>query len=219
MNLHSTLLFAYFAAIVLLIATPGPVVMLVVGTATRRGVSQGVLTAAGANAASLLLISLATLMVFGVVLVSERLLAWLQLLGCVFVSVLAIRTLHGEWRAGRASGNASGAAQAHAATSGSPRLPAVFQGFFVGIANPKDILFFVAFFPQFIGITSDSRASLAILATLWIVVDFTILSAYILASRHPVIHRQQRWIAVLSAGFLLVLAMAGFAAALRSSLS
>ncbi|WP_027815575.1 LysE family translocator [Paraburkholderia bannensis] len=215
MNLHSTLLLAYFAAIVLLIATPGPVVMLVVGTAARRGVSQGVLTAAGANAASLLLISLATLMVFGVVLVSERLLAWLQLLGCVFVSVLAIRTLHGEWRAG----GASGSAQAHAGTSASPRLPAVFQGFFVGIANPKDILFFVAFFPQFIGITSDSRASLAILAALWIVVDFSILSAYILASRHPVIHRQQRWIAVLSAGFLLALAMAGFAAALRGSLS
>lgn len=215
MNLHSPLLLAYFAAIVLLIATPGPVVMLVVGTAARRGVSQGVLTAAGANAASLLLISLATLMVFGVVLVSERLLAWLQLMGCVFVSVLALRTLYGEWRAA----GLSGASQTHAAAPSSPRLPAALQGFFVGIANPKDILFFVAFFPQFIGVTSDSRASLAILAALWIVVDFTILSGYILASRHPAIHRQQRWIAVLSAGFLLVLAMAGLAAALRSSLS
>lgn len=215
MNLHSPLLLAYFAAIVLLIATPGPVVMLVVGTAARRGVSQGVLTAAGANAASLLLISLATLMVFGVVLVSERLLAWLQLLGCVFVSVLALRTLYGEWRAA----GLSGASQTHAAAPSSPRLPAALQGFFVGIANPKDILFFVAFFPQFIGVTSDSRASLAILAALWSVVDFSILSGYILASRHPAIHRQQRWIAVLSAGFLLVLAMAGLAAALRSSLS
>jgi threonine/homoserine/homoserine lactone efflux protein len=218
MNLHASLLLAYFAAIVLLIATPGPVVMLVVGTAARRGASQGVLTAAGANAASLLLIALATLMVFGVVMVSDRLLGWLQVLGCVFVSLLAIRTLYGEWRSSRPSqpSTTPGDGTAQDAGPASRRLPAVFQGFFVGIANPKDVLFFVAFFPQFIGITSDSRASLAILAALWIVVDFTILSAYILASRHPLIHRQQRWIAVLSAGFLLVVAMAGLAGAARA---
>jgi threonine/homoserine/homoserine lactone efflux protein len=210
MHLHASLLLAYFAAIVLLIATPGPVVMLVVGTAARRGASQGVLTAAGANAASLLLIAFATSMVFGVVMISDRLLGWLQVLGCVFVSLLAIRTLYGEWRFSHPS-NPS----ADQAVPASPRLPAVFQGFFVGIANPKDVLFFVAFFPQFIGVTSDSRTSLAILAALWIVVDFTILSVYILASRHPLIHRQQRWIAVLSAGFLLVVAMAGLANAAR----
>jgi threonine/homoserine/homoserine lactone efflux protein len=210
MHLHASLLLAYFAAIVLLIATPGPVVMLVVGTAARRGASQGVLTAAGANAASLLLIAFATLMVFGVVMISDRLLGWLQVLGCVFVSLLAIRTLYGEWRFSHPSNTS-----ADQAVPASSRLPAVFQGFFVGIANPKDVLFFVAFFPQFIGVTSDSRTSLAILAALWIVVDFTILSVYILASRHPLIHRQQRWIAVLSACFLLLVAMAGLAGAAR----
>lgn len=41
MALHYPLLFAYLAAIVLLIATPGPVVMLVVGTVARRGFRQG----------------------------------------------------------------------------------------------------------------------------------------------------------------------------------
>lgn len=212
MSLHCPLLLAYFAAIVLLIATPGPVVMLVVGTAARRGVAQGVLTALGANAASLLLITLATLMVFGVVLVSDRLLAWLQVLGCVLVSVLAIRTLYGEWRAARISDDK----KPHDAAPASQRLPSVVQGFFVGIANPKDVLFFVAFFPQFIGITSDSRVSLAILAALWIAVDFTILSGYILASRHPLILRQQRWISASSAGFLLVLAIGGLAGTVRS---
>ncbi|MBB3258356.1 hypothetical protein F4827_003224 [Paraburkholderia bannensis] len=52
-------------------------------------------------------------------------------------------------------------------------MTAVFQGLFV------------AFFPQFVGIASDSHASLVI------------LSASILASSHLLIHRQQRWIAVL----------------------
>ncbi|WP_321815335.1 MULTISPECIES: LysE family translocator [unclassified Paraburkholderia] len=208
MNLHYTLLLAYVAAIVLLIATPGPVVMLVVGNAARRGVQQGFLTAVGANAASLVLIAVATLMVFGVVLVSGRLLAGLQVLGCVFVSILAIRTLYGEWR--------SGDKTTPGAAATPQRLPATFQGFFVGIANPKDVLFFVAFFPQFIGVTSDSRVSLLILAALWIIVDFTILSSYIAACRHPLIHRQQRWISILAAGFLLVLAVAGLAGTVQS---
>ncbi|KIP13532.1 threonine transporter RhtB [Burkholderia ubonensis] len=207
MALHYPLLLAYLAAIVLLIATPGPVVMLVVGTVARRGFRQGVLTAMGANAASLVLIVLAMLMVFGVVLVSERLIKWLHVLGCVFIAVLAIRTLHGEWRAGRMRGGSDGEPEP-APTS--RRLPGVVRGFLVGIANPKDLLFFVAFFPQFVGITTDSRASLAILAALWIAVDFTILTGYMAAVNHPLIHRKQRWITASSAGVLLVIALAGF---------
>ncbi|KVX61668.1 threonine transporter RhtB [Burkholderia ubonensis] len=207
MALHYPLLLAYLAAIVLLIATPGPVVMLVVGTVTRRGFRQGVLTAMGANAASLVLIALAMLMVFGVVLVSERLIKWLHVLGCVFIAVLAIRTLHGEWRAGRMRGGSDGEPEPAPI---SLRLPGVVRGFLVGIANPKDLLFFVAFFPQFVGITPDSRASLAILAALWIAVDFTILTGYMAAVNHPLIHRKQRWITASSAGVLLVIALAGF---------
>jgi threonine/homoserine/homoserine lactone efflux protein len=215
MSLHYPLLLAYVAAIVLLIATPGPVVMLVLGTVARRGARQGFLTAVGANAASLVLITLAALMVFGVVLVSDRLLAWLQVAGCLFVAVLAIRTLHGEWR----SGSTPGAEGTREPPSTRRRLPAAVHGFLVAIANPKDLLFFVAFFPQFTGITSDSRASLAILAALWIAVDFTILSGYIRAVRHPLMHRKQRWISASSAGFLLLIAIAGLADAMRGGMA
>ena len=41
MALHYPLLFAYLAAIVLLIATPGPVVMLVVGTVSGAASARG----------------------------------------------------------------------------------------------------------------------------------------------------------------------------------
>ena len=37
------------------------------------------------------------------------------------------------------------------------------QGFLVGISNPKDIIFFASFFPQFIHITPDLNMSLGIL--------------------------------------------------------
>ncbi|MBR8433750.1 LysE family translocator [Burkholderia cenocepacia] len=207
MTLHYPLLFAYLAAIVLLIATPGPVVMLVTGTVARRGFRQGVLTAVGANAASLVMIAGAMLMVFGVVMVSARLLAGLHVAGCLFIAVLAIRTLLGEWRANRAR-HGDGAAAGEPIPQ--PRgLPGVVRGFLVGIANPKDLLFFVAFFPQFVGIMPDSRVSLAILAALWIAVDFTILAGYMAAINHPAIHRKQRWISASSALALLAIALAG----------
>ncbi|MBR8295508.1 LysE family translocator [Burkholderia cenocepacia] len=207
MTLHYPLLFAYLAAIVLLIATPGPVVMLVTGTVARRGFRQGVLTAVGANAASLVLIAGAMLMVFGVVMVSARLLVGLHVAGCLFIAVLAIRTLLGEWRAGRGrSGDGTAAGEPVSRPRG---LPGVVRGFLVGIANPKDLLFFVAFFPQFVGITPDSRVSLAILATLWIAVDFTIMTGYMAAINHPAIHRKQRWIVASSALALLAIALAG----------
>ncbi|WGY73373.1 LysE family translocator [Burkholderia cepacia] len=209
MPFHYPLLFAYLAAIVLLIATPGPVVMLVTGTVARRGFRQGMLTAVGANAASLVMIAGAMLMVFGVVLVSDRLLDGLHVIGCVFIAVLAIRTLLGEWRAGRMRG--SGGAAAGEAVPQPRGLPGIVRGFLVGIANPKDLLFFVAFFPQFVAITPDSRVSLAILAALWIVVDFTILTGYMAAINHPLIHRKQRWITASSALALLVIALAGLA--------
>ncbi|CAB3756755.1 threonine transporter RhtB [Burkholderia puraquae] len=215
MALHYPLLFAYLAAIVLLVATPGPVVMLVVGTVARRGFRQGMLTAVGANAASLVMIAGAMLMVFGVVLVSERLLTGLHMAGCVFIAVLAIRTLLGEWRASRShEGNDS---REREPASQARRLPGVVRGFLVGIANPKDLLFFVAFFPQFVGITPDSRVSLAILAALWIAVDFTILTGYMAAINHPLIHRKQRWIAASSAGALLVIALAGLGGAIAGA--
>ncbi|MEK6355942.1 MAG: LysE family translocator [Burkholderia cenocepacia] len=207
MTLHYPLLFAYLAAIVLLIATPGPVVMLVTGTVARRGFRQGVLTAVGANAASLVLIAGAMLMVFGVVMVSARLLVGLHVAGCLFIAVLAIRTLLGEWRAGRGrSGDGTTAGEPASQPRG---LPGVVRGFLVGIANPKDLLFFVAFFPQFVGITPDSRVSLAILAALWIAVDFTIMTGYMAAINHPAIHRKQRWISASSALALLAIALAG----------
>ncbi|ENW28767.1 hypothetical protein F924_01184 [Acinetobacter lwoffii ATCC 9957 = CIP 70.31] len=58
------------------------------------------------------------------------------------------------------------------------------QGFLVGISNPKDIIFFAAFFPQFIGITPDLDLSLIILTLSWILLDFLTLSVVYLGFNH-----------------------------------
>ncbi len=49
------------------------------------------------------------------------------------------------------------------------------QGLFLSLSNPKDILFFIAFFPQFLGITHSIYLSLAVLTLSWIALDFSLL--------------------------------------------
>ena len=80
------------------------------------------------------------------------------------------------------------------------------NGFLVGIANPKDIIFFVAFFPQFIAVTPSVGASLTLLTALWVLADFAILLAYIILLSGSVLQRARRTISILSAVLLLVVA-------------
>ena len=52
------------------------------------------------------------------------------------------------------------------------------DGFIVGISNPKDILFFIAFFPLFFAISNDKVLSIALLVGIWMLLDYGILSIY-----------------------------------------
>ena len=70
------------------------------------------------------------------------------------------------------------------------------MGFFTAIANPKDILFFAAFFPQFIRVTPDFALSVTLLTLGWVILDLLILSLWILSVRRclparslPVVNR------------------------------
>ena len=91
MNL--TLLAAYMLAVLLLLATPGPVVALVTGTAAREGSRRAFITVIGTNAASLVLIVLATLMLLGVVALSPVMLSLLGMAGSLYIGWSAI-----SWR-------------------------------------------------------------------------------------------------------------------------
>jgi|SRR5690606_19813289 len=199
------LLLLYIATISLLIATPGPVVALVISDASRFGFRHAFRTVLGTNLASLLLIGSAALVISGLLSINDLWLGWISLLGCVFIAWIAARALLGELRS-RAEA-AEGAASSPEARRQFPAL----NGFMVGISNPKDIVFFIAFFPQFIGITQSPSVSLAVLTGVWILFDLLILVAYIAAMKGGFFQRRKRMISLLSASFLLLIALAGFA--------
>lgn len=202
MNL--SLLAAYFAAILLLIATPGPVVVVVVvvvaNTAARFGARRALLTALGSNGASLLLIGIAALIVTGLFAVDMRMLQWAGLLGCLFIGRMAIVSLYEDLSARIPDAQPVAPSQ---------KRSAIANGFLVGIANPKDIIFFVAFFPQFIAVTPSIGVSLTLLTALWVLADFAILLAYITLLSGTALQRARRAISVLSALLLLGVAVVG----------
>lgn len=194
MNL--TLLAAYMLAVLLLLATPGPVVALVTGTAAREGSRRAFITVIGTNAASLVLIVLATLMLLGVVALSPVMLSLLGMAGSLYIGWSAISSLMHK-------------AQEAQEVQMTPARGGLLKGFLIGISNPKDILFFVAFFPQFIAVTQDFTLSMLTLSLVWVLFDVTVLSLYILTVQRLLSGKYALRLERLSALFLLAVALFG----------
>lgn len=196
--MNFAVLLAYILAIVVLIGTPGPIVALVMNAASRHGFKYALLTVLGSNVASLVLLASAALIITGVIALDAHSLQWISLIGCGFIAWMALTGLREELAQKPVK-----AAQVSPVKGRS----GFFNGFFLGVSNPKDIIFFVAFFPQFISVTTNLKLSLAVLALVWMVADFAILLSYALLMRGNFFQQQQRNIALLSSAFLLLIAI------------
>lgn len=195
-----TLLGSYLLSVILLLMTPGPVVALVTHTALREGYRRAFVTVAGTNIGSLILIILATLLLSGVLNLHTLALPLVGTGGSLFLGWIAIQMLQSR--------------------SSPTTVKVQRSGFTVGlvtaVANPKDILFFAAFFPQFIRITADFTLSIGILTLIWVVLDLLILSLWIVSVRRYVPQRFARRVNVATALFLLAVAIAGLGINLRA---
>ncbi|RBP84238.1 LysE family translocator [Marinomonas rhizomae] len=196
MNL--ALLMTYIFAILILLLTPGPVVALVTGTAIRFGYRRAFATVVGTNLASFVLIFFAALMLIGVVSLDIFYLRVLGVIGSCFIGYMAIQSLQ----------TISTVAKNDEKNAGSSK-SGMLQGFITGISNPKDILFFVSLFPQFIAITNDFSTSIFTLSIVWMIFDITVLSLYILIVKRWLPNKHNKGMEILSSLFLLVIAVLG----------
>ena len=196
--LDYALLTAYVAAIVLFLGTPGPVTVLVASASAQDGFWAGLKTVIGTNTASLLLIALSFAILQGVFSVSETALNWLTLAGSLYLLHFALDLLRHPPQIGQAPENAAA----------KPSRQHFRQGFLVAISNPKDILFFIAFFPTFLGIFPSSRTtSMLLLALIWVLLDYAILSTYSLLFSRIQHARALRVIHTLSGVLLALVAL------------
>lgn len=155
----------YVLTIVVMIATPGPVMLLVASAGLKNGYRAALQTILGTNFASLILITISISVLKGILSINELVFIIIKLLGSLYIAYIGIDLL-------------KEARQTHTASM-TPITTAnggFKKGFLVGISNPKDIIFFSSFFPQFIGIHHSINISLSILVIVWIVLDFITLS-------------------------------------------
>ena len=149
----------FIAATALLMLTPGPNVALIVANSVAYGVRYGLLTVLGTTAAvALHLIFVGIGMTEGLSAIGT-LFEWVRWAGVAYLVILGVQT----WRASPVDLTAIGA---------QPKRPGAMLGraVIVSLTNPKTLLFYGAFFPQFVAPDRPIAPQLWILCVTFVLV-------------------------------------------------
>ena len=131
---------AFLLAAVLITATPGPDNLMVLGIGLSRGRRQGVAFGLGCALGCLSHTLWAVVGVSAAVAASPLAFTVLKWLGGAYLAWLGVQALR-----------SSGAARIDAADGADPSLRSLFlKGVFANAINPKVVLFFLSFLPQFV---------------------------------------------------------------------
>jgi threonine/homoserine/homoserine lactone efflux protein len=132
---------AFAVTAFIIIVIPGPSVLFIVARALAHGRKVSVLTVAGNTAGEYVQVAAVA---FGVGLLAERsvqIFTVLKLFGAAYLVFLGVQTFRHR---------RSLAAALTPALESQPAHRYFFQGFVVGISNPKTVIFLVAILPQFV---------------------------------------------------------------------
>ncbi|MBP6493841.1 MAG: LysE family translocator [Rhodoferax sp.] len=163
-----TTYFIYLAAVALLVVTPGPTMLMSMTNAATYGTAKALMSTAGSVTAVLGVMILSSMGLGAVLAASNTAFTVLKVVGAAYLIYLGITTFLNADRAVLAT--ASPLAPTRSARS------LYLQGWMVGASNPKALLFFSAFFPQFIDPQAAFVPQFAILASTFIAIEFSVLS-------------------------------------------
>ncbi|ALM54681.1 lysine transporter LysE [Halomonas huangheensis] len=142
---------SFVAASLVLVASPGPAVALMVSTGISRGRRAALSLIPGYFIGDLTAMVLSFAGLGALLMTSAKLFVLLKWLGAVYLIYLGWRM----WRESHQLNNAE------PATAGTKNLSA--QAFLVSVLNPKSLLFFLAFMPQFLDPAAPAIPQLIIL--------------------------------------------------------
>lgn len=163
--MHFLELILYATTVIVMIAIPGPVMLLVASAGLKGGYAAALRTIFGTNFASLILIALSVLILKGLLSIEPWVFLSIKIAGCVYIAYLGYEILRDLYRG-----------QDETTQQLKPVDGGFKKGLMVGLSNPKDIIFFSSFFPQFIHVHDNINISLLILIVTWIILDFLTLS-------------------------------------------
>ena len=196
---------AFVAASAVLILIPGPNVALIVANSVAHGTRFGLLTVAGTSSAVVVHLALTVLGATAILSFLAASFDWLRWAGVIYLVCLGVRA----WRA-PAVDLAGTEAQARS-------VKLIFgRGFLVGLTNPKTLLFYGAFLPQFVTPGPTVADQLLLLAATFLV-EATVLDGLwaVLAGRLRKLLRTHVRLRNRLTGSLLVGAGLGLALARR----
>lgn len=169
MSLETWLLFSSAALVVILI--PGPLSLLMISNSLNYGLRRSTPAFLGGVSASICLLTASALGLGALLLASEQLFSGLKIAGALYLFYLAYQS----WQESRHAARPARASEEPV----NPGFRAMFwRAFGLGASNPKDILFFAAFLPQFISAERPLLAQLLIMIATWAVLDLACKLAY-----------------------------------------
>jgi homoserine/homoserine lactone efflux protein len=168
MALHTWLL--YLVAALGLSLTPGPNSLLVLTHGVLHGPRKTLFTVSGGALGFAALIALSMLGIGALLKASAAALTWLKLLGGAYLVWLGIQL----WRAPKIQ------LQTDTSRPAARGREMFRQGLLTALSNPKALLFYGAFLPQFIDPARDLVVQFIVMASTFVLVEFAF--EYLLAS-------------------------------------
>ena len=155
----------YVAAVALLIVTPGPTMLMCMTNSINHGPRRAMTSVAGAVTAVLGVMLLSAMGLGALLATSETAFTVAKVAGAAYLIWLGVKTFRSDT-----------VLQVEGEAAASPRRSFYLQGLLVGASNPKAVLFFAAFFPQFLNPAEAIAPQFAILALTFMAFEFTVLT-------------------------------------------
>lgn len=167
--INPDLFLAYILAAAALIILPGPIVSLVIAQSLAHGRKTGLTVVAGAQVGTAVLIAIGAIGLTTLLNFLAEIFEYVRWAGVAWLVYLGIK----HWRAAlRAAGDQTIQLE--------PGRSIFWQGFLVGATNPKTVLFYAAFFPQFLDPTLAAGPQLFLMSAAFLGIALILDGGYAL---------------------------------------
>ena len=164
-------LVSYVLASILIVIVPGPTVTVIIGNSLKHGVRAGLMNVVGTQVGLATMIAVLVLGFSAIVAAMGGAFDILRLVGAAYLVWLGLQM----WRSDGSLG------QTDVARS-RPGGSFLLQGFIVIWSNPKALLFFGAFIPQFVAPEGNATLQIAILGIIFMIVGAVFDGLYAIAA-------------------------------------
>lgn len=192
---ETSLILTFVVASAAIVIVPGPTVSLIVANSLRRGPAAGLANVAGTQVGLATMIAVLIAGLDWVVAAMGEAFVVVKLMGAAYLIWLGIKLLRADGTVAEAKGQTRSL------------MGYAVQGFFVIWSNPKALLFFGAFIPQFVDRAEPVALQVAVFGGLFMAVATVLDGLYaILAGRAGSLLTRQRvrLVEKISGGFLVL---------------